>query len=168
MQRGEAREGGVYGDTRGNRSAAQDFKSLHISPPPSSTPLHPHLEALKRAIRLLPVYYRYQCMLYIPCPSVRDASSRRAIVCRDLAIAATAHEKQRASDEIDELLEVLGWGLGRTQTRTCMLTQTRMHTHSHARTPSGVLLAALSPTRVRLLYMTTYFYKIKTLRCYIV
>ena len=56
-------------------------------------------------------------------------------------------KKQRASDDIDELLEVLGWGLGRTQTRTCMLTQTRMHTHSHARTPSGVLLAALSPTR---------------------
>ena len=109
-----------------------------------------------------------------PGSEVTISYKRRGSVPKDLVLTRmpagtfSDRKKQRASDDIDELLEVLGWGLGRTQTRTCMLTQTRMHTHSHARTPSGVLLAALSPTRVRLLYMTTYFYKIKTLRCYIV
>ena len=109
-----------------------------------------------------------------PGSEVTISYKRRGSVPKDLVLTRmpagtfSDRKKRRASDDIDELLEVLGWGLGRTQTRTCMLTQTRMHTHSHAHTPSGVLLAALSPTRVRLLYMTTYFYKIKTLRCYIV
>ena len=109
-----------------------------------------------------------------PGSEVTISYKRRGSVPKDLVLTRmpagtfSDRKKQRASDDIDELLEVLGWGLGRTQTHTCMLTQTRMHTHSHAHTPSGVLLAALSPTRVRLLYMTTYFYKIKTLRCYIV
>jgi hypothetical protein len=88
-----------------------------------------------------------------PGSEVTISYKRRGSVPKDLVLTRMPAEtfsdrkKQRASDDIDELLEVLGWGLGRTQTRTCMLTQTRMHTHSHARTPSGVLLAALSPTR---------------------
>jgi hypothetical protein len=88
-----------------------------------------------------------------PGSEVTISYKRRGSVPKDLVLTRmpagtfSDRKKQRASDDIDELLEVLGWGLGRTQTRTCMLTQTRMHTHSHARTPSGVLLAALSPTR---------------------
>jgi hypothetical protein len=86
MHRGEAREGGVYGDTRGNNSAAQNFEaehispltSLHISPPPSKIPVHHHLEPLTLAIRLSP-----GCNLYIYSLPIRLRHELTSLTSRD-------------------------------------------------------------------------------------
>ena len=128
-----------------------------------------------------------------PGSEVTISYKRRGSVPKDLVLTRmpagtfSDRKKQRASDDIDELLEVLDWGLGQ-ESQCCQLSsRPRRATYGvrHMAQPpqacdiwppqacdmrplGPVQTSSFKPSRVRLLYMTTYFYKIKTLRCYIV